>query len=104
MVDDQPEVRKLLNELLTQRGFTVECLSSGEDALAALGRKDAQRPSLMILDLDFGPGKATGLDVLHALNSKQIEVPAILLSGKGTIESAVAALKMGAQVIDVEEK
>ena len=102
VVDDQPEVRELLNELLTARGFGVECMSSGEDALAKLGEKDADLPGLMILDLDFGAGKATGLDVLATLASSNIEVPTILLSGAGTVESAVQALKLGA--VDFLEK
>lgn len=102
MVDDQPEVRELLDELLTDRGFTVVSMSSGEDAMAVLTEKDSELPNLMILDLDFGAGKATGLDVLHGLASQEVEVPTILLSGKGTIESAVAALKMGA--VDFLEK
>ena len=102
VVDDQQEVRDLLNDLLSQRGFGVGCLSSGEEAINLLTKKRAKLPALMILDLDFGPGKATGLDVLHTLHGKQIEVPTILLSGKGTIETAVTALKMGA--IDFLEK
>ncbi|MBM3475209.1 MAG: sigma-54-dependent Fis family transcriptional regulator [Armatimonadetes bacterium] len=92
----------LLRDVLTQRGFVVECMTSGEEALAALGKKGAEPPNLMILDLDFGPGKATGLDVLATLASRQIEVPTILLTGKGTVESAVQALKMGA--VDFLEK
>jgi DNA-binding NtrC family response regulator len=102
VVDDQPEVQDLLNDLLSQRGFSVHCANSGEDAINLLTKRGAKLPRLMILDLDFGAGKATGLDVLHALHGKKIEVPTILLSGKGTIETAVAALKMGA--IDFLEK
>jgi two-component system nitrogen regulation response regulator NtrX len=101
-VDDQPEVRDLLKDVLGQRGLSVECMTSGEEVLAALGKKSAAPPDLMILDLDFGPGKATGLDVLATLHSKQIDVPTILLTGKGTVEAAVQALKMGA--IDFLEK
>jgi len=101
-VDDQPEVLDLLRDVLSHRGFAVECLTSGEAAVTALGRKGAELPELMVLDLDFGSGKATGLDVLATLAGKQIEVPTILLTGKGTVESAVQALKMGA--VDFLEK
>ncbi len=102
VVDDQQEVQDLLSDLLSQRGFSVRCASSGEEAINLLTKKGARLPALMILDLDFGAGKASGLDVLHTLHGKKIEVPTILLSGKGTIETAVAALKMGA--IDFLEK
>jgi len=102
VVDDQPEVLDLLREVLEQRGFAVECLPSGEEALAALGKPGAELPNLMILDLDFGPGKASGLDVLATLAGKRIEVPTILLTGKGTVEAAVQALKLGA--VDFLEK
>ena len=102
VVEDQVEVQELLREVLSQRGFSVECAGSGEEALKRLGKKGARLPELMILDLDFGPGRATGLDVLHSLQDMKLEVPTIVLTGKGTVETAVAALKMGA--IDFLEK
>jgi DNA-binding NtrC family response regulator len=102
VVEDQVEVQAVLREILTQRGFSVECLSSGEEALKRLSKKGARPPQLMILDLDFGAGRATGLDLLHRLQEMKIEVPIIVLTGKGTIETAVTALKLGA--IDFLEK
>ncbi len=96
VVDDQPEVRELLGEVLTSRGHDVSFAGSAEAALSGLTTEGADQPHLIVLDLDFGPGHMNGLDLLAALQDRRQAVPTIILTGKGTIGSAVAALKMGA--------
>ena len=94
-VDDQPEVRDLLCELFADRGKRVHAFSEGTAALAHL-REQAGNVSLVLLDLDLGEGVPDGLRVLRDLRSEFPELPTIMLTGKGTIETAVEAVKLGA--------
>ena len=96
VADDQPEVRELLGELLTSRGHKVTFAETGEAALALLTAPKAEPPHLVVLDLDFGPGRMDGLALLKALDDRKRAAPTIVLTGKGTIGAAVAALKLGA--------
>ena len=63
------------------------------DALAAIGTR---RPSLVILDIWLEGSALDGLQILHALRRDHASVPVIMISGHGTVESAVQAIKMGA--------
>ena len=92
-VDDQPEVRRLLGEHLRARGRVVEGFDDGEDAIAWLDEHDAE---MVVLDLDLGAGHRSGIDIARELHQKHPELPVIILSGHGTIDDAVAAVKAGA--------
>jgi psp operon transcriptional activator PspF len=92
-VDDQPEVRRLLAELFRARGREVVGFDNGEDAIAWLANQEAE---LVVLDLDLGPGRRTGIEICRELRSKLPELPIIILTGHGTIDDAVVAVKAGA--------
>ncbi len=92
-VDDQPEVRRLLAELFRARGREVVSFDNGEDAIAWLANQEAE---LVVLDLDLGPGRRTGIEICRELRSKLPELPIIILTGHGTIDDAVVAVKAGA--------
>jgi DNA-binding response OmpR family regulator/AraC-like DNA-binding protein len=96
--DDQPEVRYLRNE-----GLEVWCERTAEGALAHL---ESESFDVMLLDLHM-PGQS-GLDVLEVLASRSNRIPVIVLTGYGTMERAVAAMKLGAvdvlaKPVDVDE-
>jgi psp operon transcriptional activator PspF len=95
VVDDQLDVREYIAKLLTKRGLKVEPCGTSEAALEAL-RKRAPEFELAILDLDLGNGAEAGLDLLGKVKSLAPELPVMILSGKGTIELAVRATKLGA--------
>jgi psp operon transcriptional activator PspF len=92
-VDDQPEVRRLLGELFRARGREVVSFDNGEDAISWLTKQDAE---LVVLDLDLGPGRRTGIEICRELRSKLPDLPIIILTGHGTIDDAVVAVKAGA--------
>ncbi len=96
VADDQANVRELLESLLSRRGAE---LISTEDAETALHNLEMNPGGLdlIILDLDFGPGKMHGLQALEEIHKRDPEVPVIILTGKGTVSSAVEAMKLGAQ-------
>jgi DNA-binding NtrC family response regulator len=92
-VDDQAEVRRLLGDVFRQRGSNVVSFDDGEDAISWLGGNDAD---LAILDLDLGPGRRSGIEICRAMRSRLPDLPIIILTGHGTIDDAVAAVKAGA--------
>jgi two-component system, NtrC family, response regulator AtoC len=92
VVDDDRSVRSYLAEFLTSRGYTVECLESGDQAIARLSTGYA--PNLMVLDVIM-PG-IDGIEVLENVKRINPAIPVILLSAVGQIKTVVDAMKMGA--------
>src|SRR5512140_93384 len=92
VVDDEAGVRSSLGGILGDEGYQVEVSPSGEAALAALEKR---RFDLVLLDV-WLPGK-DGLEVLAQVHELDAELPVIMISGHGTIETAVKAVRLGAQ-------
>jgi DNA-binding NtrC family response regulator len=92
-VDDQAEVRRLLGDVFRAKGGNVVSFDDGEDAIRWLGENEAD---LVILDLDLGPGRRTGIEICKTIRGKLPELPIIMLTGHGTIDDAVMAVKAGA--------
>ncbi|WP_428264887.1 sigma-54-dependent transcriptional regulator [Haliangium sp.] len=101
-VDDQPEVRRLLADIFRARGRRLEGFAGGDRAVAFV-REHADRVELVILDLDLGPGRPTGIDICRELRAAHRDLPIILLTGHGTIDDAVAAIKAGAEDVIVKD-
>ena len=96
IVDDQAEVRDYITRILDRKGFKTATASNPADARKAIADL-AQKLSLVILDLDLGVGPESGLDILTECKQQLPDLPVVILTGKGTIETAVRALKLGAQ-------
>ncbi len=92
-VDDQAEVRRLLAEVFRARGRDVVSFDDGEDAIAWLTSGDAE---MVILDLDLGAGKRSGIEICAEIRKRLPDLPIIILTGHGTIDDAVRAVKAGA--------
>jgi two-component system, NtrC family, nitrogen regulation response regulator NtrX len=92
VVDDEAGVRTSLAAILGDEGYAVEAVGSGEEALAVL---EARRHDLVLLDV-WLPG-ADGLEVLRRIRETDAELPVVVISGHGTIETAVKAVRLGAQ-------
>src|SRR5574342_1018563 len=91
IVDDDPASRRLFEVRLRPLECAVATAGNGEQALSAI-RKDL--PDLVLLDLQMP--KMGGIDVLRALGREGIDVPTIVITAHGSIESAVEAMKEGA--------
>jgi two-component system, NtrC family, nitrogen regulation response regulator NtrX len=92
VVDDEAGVRASLAGILGDEGYAVDAVGSGEEALDALGHG---RYDLVLLDV-WLPG-ADGLEVLGRIRAADAELPVVVISGHGTIETAVKAVRLGAQ-------
>lgn len=92
IVDDQPSVRFGLRSLLEGEGYRVLEAETGEQALAAVTES---APQLILLDLRLPD--ANGIDLLTRIKEIDDDVPVIMLTAHGTIETAIHALKNGAE-------
>jgi two-component system, NtrC family, nitrogen regulation response regulator NtrX len=95
VVDDQPEVVELLSELLEEHGKKTKGFADGDQALAALKKNDRD-VVLMVLDIDLGPGRRNGIEILKDLRKSHPNLPVVILTGKGTVDDAVMAMRLGA--------
>ena len=91
IVDDEAFNLDLLEQELTDRGYMVERAHDGAEALRTM---EALRPDIVLLDYMM-PGMS-GLDVLRELQSRESDVPIIMMTAHGSIEVAVQAMKLGA--------
>ena len=91
VVDDDRIILDSLSEFLRVEGFEVESAASLRDALDALAR---QPVDLVISDINLPSGN--GFELLHVLRKRFPETAVIMMTGYGTIESAVEAIRMGA--------
>ncbi|MGD9015633.1 MAG: sigma-54 dependent transcriptional regulator [Candidatus Omnitrophota bacterium] len=91
IVDDEPLTRKSLYEILKYEGYRVNTANDGRQALDLIQK---QMPSIVITDLKM-PGM-DGLSLLKEIRSRTKEVAVVLVTGYGTIDNAVEAMKEGA--------
>jgi len=91
VVDDEPGVRSALEAILADEGFEVTTVETGEEGLEAL-----DRGSFDALLLDVWLPGIDGLDTLRRLRELNHDVEVVMISGHGTIDTAVRATKFGA--------
>ncbi len=93
IVDDEPDIRALIEGILTDEGYQVRQAGNSDQALSAFRMR---RPSLVILDIWLQNSKLDGLGILQAMHQEEPRVPCVMISGHGTIETAVQAIQQGA--------
>ena len=91
IVDDEASIRKSLEGVLSDEGYSCALASDGADALAQL---QSLHPSLVLLDI-WMPGM-DGIETLRRMKAAQPETPVIMMSGHATISTAIKATKVGA--------
>ena len=92
VVDDEPDIRNLVQEILVDEGYQV---STAEDTAVARKHASSKRPDLVLLDI-WMPGE-DGISLLKDWhNSGSIDCPVVMMSGHGTVETAVEATRLGA--------
>ncbi len=94
LVDDQAEVRELLQRLFSARGWEVAAFAGAEELLDALPAQE--RADLAVLDLDLGPNRMDGLALLQRLRQALPDLLSVILTGKGGTDDAVRAMRAGA--------
>src|SRR5262249_43582044 len=93
IVDDEESIRRSLAGLLSDEGFEATTAGDGDAALNAL-RDDGADFDLVLLDIAM-PGR-DGMEVLEEVSVQGPDVPVVMMSGHGTIETAVRATRLGA--------
>jgi len=91
VIDDEATIRDSLSEALLAAGYEVATAESGEEALAKLHGEEF---ALVVSDLKL-PG-VSGLDVLNALRNQGNQVPVIMMTAYGDVDTAVSAMRGGA--------
>lgn len=91
IVDDEAAIRSALKEVLEYEGFTIIEAADGEAAL-----KMVLKESFDLIFCDIKMPKLDGLDFLSELKKEEINVPVVMITGHGTIDTAVEAIKRGA--------
>ena len=99
IVDDERDIRELVAGVLSDEGY--ECRTAA-DSTAALEAIDQKRPSLVLLDVWLHGSQMDGLEVLDAIKVREPDLPVIIFSGHGNIDTAVSAVSRGA--VDFIEK
>ncbi len=92
IIDDEPNIRRMVSALLTSEGFEVR---DAPDGVGGIARVDEFEPDLVLLDLMI-PGTLDGMAVLERLRERFPELPVIMMSGRAGLADAVKATRLGA--------
>lgn len=92
IVDDEADIRELVAGILDDEGYRTRTARSSDDALAQI---EQRRPHMIFLDIWLQGSRLDGLQLLEAIKELHPEIPIVMISGHGNIETAVAAIKKG---------
>ena len=93
VVDDERDIRDLVAGVLSDEGYDCRTAGNSNDALALI---DERRPSLVLLDVWLHGSPMDGLEVLDAIKQREPNLPVIIFSGHGNVDTAVSAVSRGA--------
>lgn len=93
IVDDEADIRDLVSGLLEDEGYETRTAADSDSALAEI---EQRRPSLVILDIWLQGSRLDGLELLDFIKRDHPDVPVVMISGHGNVETAVSAIKRGA--------
>ena len=93
IVDDESDIRDLVAGILEDEGHSPRLAGNSDEAIAAV---ESRRPQLVLLDIWLQGSKLDGLQLLETVKKSHPNVPVVMISGHGNIETAVTAIKLGA--------
>src|SRR5229473_1110701 len=93
IVDDEADIRDLVAGILEDEGFITRTARDSDSALTEIANR---RPHLVFLDIWLQGSKLDGLQLLEQIKRDNADLPVVMISGHGNIETAVAAIKRGA--------
>jgi two-component system, NtrC family, nitrogen regulation response regulator NtrX len=93
IVDDEADIRELIGGLLEDEGYEPRYAADADEALASIRQR---KPGLLVLDVWLQGSRLDGIELLDEIKSSDPGLPVIVISGHGTIETAVAAIRKGA--------
>ena len=93
VVDDEEDIRDLVSGILKDEGYETRVAADSDSALAAIRQR---RPQLVVLDIWLQGSRLDGIQALDIVRREQPDLPVVMISGHGTIETAVESIKKGA--------
>jgi two-component system nitrogen regulation response regulator NtrX len=93
IIDDNSDIRNILNDLISDAGYKTRIAANYNQALSEIDKKV---PDVAIIDVKLDKGDNDGIELLMHIKKKNKEVPVIIISGHANIEMAVKSLKSGA--------
>src|SRR5579875_1139754 len=93
VVDDEADIRMLMCGILADEGYETRQAGNSSEALTAIR---SRQPTLVVLDIWLQGSELDGLEILKIIRRELPNLPVVMISGHGTIETAVAAIKIGA--------
>ena len=93
IIDDEMDIRDIISDILKDEGFSSRMAANSTQAFKAIAEKT---PNAVILDIWLQDSELDGLGILEIIKKQYPLMPVIVISGHGTIETAVSAIKMGA--------
>lgn len=93
VVDDETDIRELVGGILEDEGYTVRTAADAKQAMDAVRER---APNLVVLDVWLKGSEFDGLEILSMLKEMDSNMPVIIMSGHGTVETAVTAIRNGA--------
>ena len=90
IVDDNADIRNIINELITDSGYKTRVAANYKQALSEIDKK---LPDVAILDVKLDKGDNDGIELLSHIKSKDKDIPVIIISGHANIEMAVKSLQ-----------
>ena len=93
IVDDEADIRELVAGILQDEGYETRTARDSDTALNSIG---SRRPNLLFLDIWLQGSKLDGLQLLDSVKGEHPDLPVVMISGHGNIETAVSAIKRGA--------
>jgi len=93
IVDDERDICELVSGILSDSGYATRTASDSDKALNEIAKRC---PSLVLLDIWLQGSRLDGLEVLKLLKERLPNLPVVIISGHGNLETAVSAIKIGA--------
>jgi len=93
IVDDEADIRELVGGILEDEGYKPRMAGDSDSALASIAER---RPALIILDIWLQGSRLDGLEILEVIKDIHPNLPVVIISGHGNVETAVSAIQLGA--------
>ena len=93
IIDDNPDIRNILNDLIKESGYKTRLAANYSQALIEIDKK---LPDVAIIDVKLDKGDNDGLELLSHIKTKNKDIPVIIITGHANVEMAIKSLKSGA--------
>ena len=93
IIDDNSDIREILNDLIIEAGYSTRLAANYNQALTEIDKK---LPDVAIIDVKLDKGDNDGIELLNHIKNKNVNVPVIIISGHANIDMAIKSLKSGA--------